>query len=410
MLQGLRILDLTWVLGGPYATLVLAQLGADVIKIEPPAGDMSRRIPPWYVDGDSSFFLSVNRGKRSVALDLKHSAGAATLRDLVRHADAVVYNMTPDAPRRLGLDHASLLRINPKICVGELIGLHDDGRYATLPAFDLAIQALGGVMDITGEPGGKPVRVGYQIADLAGGLFLALGTVGAIVRALRAGQGQRVQVSLLDCQIALLTWQAQNYLVSGEIPRRLGARHPMITPSDAFEGEDGTHFVVSPAETFWRPFCDAIGRADLVDDPRFATPQARLANVGALGEELQATFRTRPARAWVELLSRRQVPCAPVNTVADALKEPAATARRMVEELADPLTGATVRFVGNAFKYAGAAPLSYPPRLGEHTREVLGGVCGYDDKQIDALIEAGAAFALAGRGRAAGARAGEGHQ
>lgn len=394
MLDGFRILDLTWVLGGPYATMLLAQLGADVIKVEPAAGDMSRRIPPHYVDGESTFFLSVNRGKRSIVLDLKHEQGGETFRDLVRRADAVIYNMTPSAPRRLGIDHGTLLEVNPKICVGEMIGLHDEGEYATFPAFDLAIQALGGVMSITGERDGKPVRVGYQIADLAGGLYLAVGTVAALLRALRTGRGQHVQISLLDCQIALLTWQAQNYLVSGKVPGRLGSRHPMIAPSESFQGADGAEFVVSPAEVFWERFCRSIERPDLIDDCRFATAGARIAHVEELAAELQRAFDTKPAAEWIAILGRAQIPAAMVNSVAEALDEPLVGLRRMVEVVVDPARGATVPFLGNAFKFAGARPLAYPARLGEHTREVLRDVCGYPPARIESLIQAGAAGAL----------------
>jgi CoA:oxalate CoA-transferase len=390
VLDSVRILDLTWVLGGPYATMLLAQLGADIIKVETASGDMSRKIPPYYVDGESTFFLSVNRGKRSVVLDLKHEEGAATFRDLVRHADAVIYNMTPRAPRRLGIDHATLLAVNPRICVVEMIGLHDEGAYATFPAFDLAIQALSGIMSITGEADGKPVRVGYQIADLAGGLYLALGAVAALLRAFRTGQGQHVQISLLDCQIALLTWQAQNYLVSGKVPGRLGARHPMIAPSDAFQGSDGGHFVVSPAEVFWKRFCRSIGRIDLIDDPRFATAGARIEHVGALSDELKHTFGTKPAKEWIAMMTRDQIPAAMVNSVADALAEPVVGLRHMLETVVDPASGAAIRFLGNTFKYGGARPLAYPPRLGEHTGEVLREVCGYESARIDALARAGA--------------------
>ncbi len=394
MLDGFRILDLTWVLGGPYATLLLAQLGADVIKVETAAGDMSRRIPPEYIDGQSTFFLSVNRGKRSIVLDLKHAQGADVFRDLVRHADAVLYNMTPSAPRRLGIDHRSLLAVNPKICVGEMIGLHDEGEYATCPAFDLAIQALGGVMGITGEPDGKPVRVGYQIADLAGGLYLALGTVAALLRAGRTGAGQHVQISLLDCQIALLTWQAQNYLVSGKVPGRLGSRHPMIAPSESFRGSDGRDFVVSPADTFWKPFCRSIGRPELIDDRRFATATARIAHVEELAAELQQTFGTRRAAEWIAVMRQAQIPAAMVNSVADALDEPVVGLRQMVETLVNPASGEPVSFLGNAFKYFGARTLAYPAHLGEHTREILRDVCGYAPAKIDSLVQIGAVGAL----------------
>jgi CoA:oxalate CoA-transferase len=394
MLDGFRILDLTWVLGGPYATLLLAQLGADVIKVETAAGDMSRKIPPHYVDGESTFFLSVNRGKRSIVLDLKHERGAETFRELVRHADAVVYNMTPSAPRRLGIDHQTLLSVNPRICVGEMIGLHDDGEYASFPAFDLSIQALGGIMSITGEATGQPVRVGYQIADLAGGLYLALGTVSALMRALRSGRGQHVQISLLDCQIALLTWQAQDYLVSGEVPRRLGSRHPMIAPSDRFEGSDGAHFVVSPSELFWKPFCRSIGRPELVDDPRFATADARIAHVQELADELQATFRAKPASEWIATMTRDRIPAAMVNSVAEALAEPIVGLRKMLETVVNPVSGSPIQFLGSAFKYGGGKSLGYPPRIGEHTEEVLRDVCGYDRAKIESLARDGAVALL----------------
>jgi len=394
MLQGFRVLDLTWVLGGPYATQLLAQLGADVIKVESPSGDMSRKIPPHFVDGESSFFLSVNRGKRSVALDLKHVDGMAALRDLVRVSDVVVYNFTPNVPRRLGIDHASLLTLNPRICVGEMIGLHDEGEYASIPAFDLAIQALAGVMSITGEADGQPARVGYQIADLAGGLYLALGTVGALLRALRTGKGEYVQVSLLDCQLALLTWQAQSYLASGKVPGRLGSRHPMIAPSEAFLDSEGRHFVVTTAESFWRPFCEAIGRNDLADDPRFATAAARIAHVEELAAQLQTTFRTRPAIEWLAALRRAPVPSAMVNNVDEALREPVVGLRQMLETVVNPATGSPLQFLGNAFKYAGTKPLAYPPRLGEHTRAVLRDVCGYEPDRIAALARTGAVTLL----------------
>ncbi|MDB5041032.1 MAG: carnitine dehydratase [Candidatus Eremiobacteraeota bacterium] len=390
MLEGVRILDLTWVLGGPYGSQLLAQLGAEVIKIEPLAGDLARTIPPYFVDGDSSFFLSVNRGKRSLALDLKTSAGMEVLHDLVRASDAMVYNFAPGVPVRLGIDHAALLRINPRFSVGELIGLHDEGEYRNAPAFDVVIQALAGTMDITGDHDGSPSRVGFQIADLAGGLFMALGLAGALLRAYRTGAGQYVQVSLLDAQLALLTWQAQNYLVSGNVPVRTGARHPMIAPSDAFTGSDGAYFVISPTgEAFWQKFCTAIDRDDLAADERFATAGARIANVDALGEELAALFRTKPAAAWLELLEGHRVPAAPINTVAEALAHPLVALRGMLERV-PRAGGAAVPFLGNPFKFAGAPDLAYPPHVGEHTTAILRDVCGYDDARIARLASEGA--------------------
>lgn len=390
MLEGTRVLDLTWVLGGPFGTQVLAQLGAEIIKLEPPAGDLARRIPPHFHEGESSFFLCANRGKRSIVVDIKTPQGHAVLLDLVRRVDAVVYGFSPEVPKRLGLDYESLAKVNPAICVGEVIGIHDGPPFSRTPAFDLVVQALGGIMSITGEPGGRPLRVGYQIADLAGGLYLALGTLGAIHRAKLTGQGSRVQISLLDCQLALLTWQAQNYFISGETPAALGARHAMIAPSDAFRGEDGRDFVVSPTgEAFWRQFCQAIGRNELADDPRFATAADRIANVDALTETLEAIFATAPADHWVDRLVGERVPAARVNTVAEAVEQPAAGLRDMVENAQHRRSGAPLGFLGNPFKYDGAQPLAYPPPLGADTFHVLTELCGYGPDRLAELQQAG---------------------
>ena len=285
MLDSVRILDLIWVLGGPFAGQTLAQLGADVIKIEPPEGDMSRTIPPHFHAGDSSFFLSVNRGKRGISLDLKHPDGLAVFYDLVRHCDVVIYGFAPDVPKRLGIDFTTLKAVNERICVGELIGLHDEGPFARAPAFDIIVQALSGIMSITGD-GREPCRVGYQIADLAGGLYLALGVTGALVKALRSNQGAHVQLSLLDCQLALLTWQAQNYFISGEQAEAMGSRSPMIAPSEAFACRDGRYLAISPTgQQFWQQFCASIDNPALASDSRFATPGARIANVTALADD-----------------------------------------------------------------------------------------------------------------------------
>ena len=390
MLAGTRILDLTWVLGGPFGTQLLAQLGAEVIKLEPPAGDLARKIPPHFHEGESSFFLSANRGKSSVVIDIKQADGYAVLLDLVREVDAVVYGFSPEVPKRLGLDHETLARTNPTICVGEIIGIHDGPPFSRTPAFDLVVQALGGIMSITGETDGRPQRVGYQIADLAGGLYLALGTLAAIHRAKATGKGGRVQISLLDCQLALLTWQAQNYFISGEVPVALGARHAMIAPSDAFCAADGENFVVSPTgEAFWLKFCEAIGRAELAEDPLFATAADRIANVEALTETLEAIFAAAPAEHWIERLTGARVPAAKVNSVAEAVEQPAADLRDMVEAASHRQSGAALNFLGNPFKFDGAEPLAYPPPLGADTFDVLTEICGYGPEQLNKLRNAG---------------------
>jgi CoA:oxalate CoA-transferase len=388
MLDGVKVLDLCHVLGGPFAGQLLAQMGAEVIKVESPEGDYSRTVPPHWFEGDSSFFLSCNRGKKSVVLDLKHPQGKAAFMDLVRAADAVIYGFAPDVPARLGIDHASLAAVNPRIVVGELIGLHDEAPFSKAPSFDLIVQAVSGFMSLTGEAGRAPVRAGYQVADLAGGLYLALGTVGALFKALKSGQGRKVQVSLLDCQIAMLTWQAQNYFISGEVPRASGARHPMIAPSEVFQCADGAWLAISPTgEGFWKAFCEALGRPEMATDARFCSAAARIANVDALAAELGAQFATQPAKHWEDLFFAARVPAGKVNDVGEAVSQPVARLRAMVESLPHPVSGQAMNFLGSVFKFAGSPSLAYPPRLGEHTHAVLAGLCGYGPEKLQALSD-----------------------
>lgn len=390
MLADFRVLDLTWVLGGPFAGQLVAQLGAEVIKVEPIEGDLSRRVSSHSTEfeGDSGFFLSVNRGKSSIALDLKKPEGRAVMYDLVRNADAVMYGFAPNVPRRLGLDRDSLHEINPKLTIAQLIGLHDAPPYSDAPAFDLIVQAMGGVMSITGERGGAPVRVGYQAADLVGGLYLALGCVGGMLKSLKSGKGELVQISLLDCQLAMLTWQAQNYFISGEQPFANGARHPVIAPSDIYPCADGKFIAISPTgQQFWEQFCTAIGRPDIAQDSRFDHPKKRIANVAALTELLSEVFRSRTSAEWGEELFAKRVPAAPVNGVAEAVAQPLAKLRQMVEELPHPAGAGVLKFLGNPFKYAEGKPLTYPPAHGAQTRAVLERVCGYEAAAIDQLIK-----------------------
>ncbi|MGH8811655.1 MAG: CaiB/BaiF CoA transferase family protein [Advenella sp.] len=390
MLSGFRVLDLTWVLGGPFASQLLAQLGAEVIKVEPLEGDLSRRVSSHSTvfEGDSGFFLSVNRGKSSIALDLKSEQGRAVLYDLVRKSDAIIYGFAPDVPKRLGLDKQSLLAVNPKIAIGQLIGLHDKGPYAKAPAFDLVVQAMSGVMSITGSKDADPVRLGYQAADLTGGLYLALGCVGLMLKALKTGRGDLLQVSLLDCQLAMLTWQAQNYFISGVIPTANGARHPVIAPSDIYPCADEQFIALSPTgQQFWESFCEAIGRDDLAKDPRFDHPVRRIENVESLTQELNQVFQTRKAADWADHLFEQRVPAALVNNIEQATSQRLAHERNMVEEMVHPRTMARLRFLGNPFKFEGAGPAAYPPAFAEHTRKILSQVCGYEDHRIDQLIK-----------------------
>ena len=390
MLSSFRVLDLTWVLGGPFAGQLLSQLGAEVIKVEPLEGDLSRQVSRHGSEfhGDSGFFLSVNRGKNSIALNLKTDKGKEILHDLVRKSDAIIYGFAPSVPKKLGLDEETLHKINPKIAIGQLIGLHDEPPYSEAPAFDLVIQALSGVMSITGEKNGAPVRVGYQIADLAGGLYLALACVGAMLKSLKTGVGETVQISLLDCQLALLTWQAQNFFVSGEVPFANGARHPVIAPSDIYQCLDGNFIAISPTgQDFWRMFCNAIDRSDLIDDERFKLPKSRVENVQALTKILSEKFSKQTSDFWEKTLFDQRIPSAKINNVEQALTQPLSKLRNMVEEVNHPTHADKINFLGNPFKYTKSKKLNYPPALGGETRNILSRVCGYSELKITELLE-----------------------
>ena len=391
MLSGKRILDLSWVLGGPFAGQLLAQLGAEVIKVEALDGDYARRVPPLLDSGESPFFLSVNRGKQSIALDLKSPEGKQALNDLVRESDAVIYGFAPSVPQRLGLDFETLSQINPRIVVGQIIGLHDKDEWADAPAFDLMLQAMSGVMSITGEEGGKPVRVGYQAADLVGGLYLALGTAAALAKALATGKGEQVQISLLDAQLAMLTWQAQGWLSGGPLPKATGARHAMIAPSDTYLAKDGKWLALAPTgEPFWIKLCETMGRADLPQDPRFATGAARIQNIDALTKELSDAIGTRSSTEWLALFKQARVPAAVVQNVEEALSHPLTAARDMVQDVARTDSQETVRMLGNPFKFSGMPDLPFPPPFAQDTVDVLQRVAGYSSDRIEALQRAGA--------------------
>ncbi len=391
MLSGKLILDLSWVLGGPFGGQLLAQLGAEVIKIETLDGDYARQIPPVTAASDSPFFLSVNRGKRSVAIDLKSLEGKQAFDDLVRKADAVIYGFAPSVPKRLGVDFETLRRINPRIVVAQIVGLDDKGEYADAPAFDLMLQAMSGVMSITGQEGGKPSRVGYQVADLAGGLYLALSTTSAMVKALTTGEGAHIQISLFDAQVAMLTWQAQGWLCGGPVPQATGARHAMIAPSDIYLAADGKWIALAPTgEAFWRKLCETIGQAELADDDRFKDGAARIRNVGELTQALSAAIATRPSAEWLAIFKAARVPASVVVNVDEALQHPLIEARQMVETVSKPEGDATVRMLGNPFKYAGMPELAYPPALGAHTEEALTRIAGYSSARIAELSQAGA--------------------
>lgn len=386
-LRGIRVLDLTRVLAGPFCTMNLADLGAEVIKIEMPGrGDDSRSFAPIMPSGDSGYFCSVNRGKRSVTIDLRTLEGAAIFFELGAKSDVVVENFSPGTMDRFNIGYARLKAVNSKIILCSISGFGQTGPMTSAPAYDIVAQALGGTMSITGSSGGEPVRCGVSVGDLGAALY---GTV-AILSALRVrdrdGVGNHLDIAMLDYQVAMLEDALARYSVSGKIPGRLGTRHPSITPFQQFRAADDYFVMGAGNEAIWRRFCDAIAMPELKSDPRFATNADRTAHHGELEAILARKFATRPREHWLAILGDASVPCAPIASVQDVARNPHLTARDMILHASHPEFDGLV-VPGSPFKSSADAgiPSTRTPRLGEGTDEVLGTVLGYDSSRLSDL-------------------------
>jgi crotonobetainyl-CoA:carnitine CoA-transferase CaiB-like acyl-CoA transferase len=387
LFDGIRVLDLSRMLAGPYGSMLLADLGAEVIKIEDPAGgDPMRGMGPPFLDGESAYFLAINRNKKSVALDLERPEGRAAFLDLCRLADVVWENFRPGVMARLGCEPATLQAANPRLIVCSLSAFGQAGPYRDWPAFDLALQAMGGAMSITGEEGRPPVRMGLPMGDLAGGMFGALAVAGALLRRTRTGEGTLIDLSLLDCQVSLLTYIAQYFWADGRTPGRVGSGHASVVPYQAFATRDGFLVVAVFAEKFWSGFCRAIERLDLATDSRFDSNPKRVERKAELVGLLETIFPGRSTDEWLGRLQREGVPAAPIQRVDQVLDDPQVLLREMVVELEHPKLG-TVKTLGTPIKPAGAPPFrpASPPALGEHTDAVLGGLLGYPAARLAEL-------------------------
>lgn len=393
LFDGIRVLDLSRMLAGPYGSMLLADMGAEVIKIEEPGGGDPMRVmgPPFLPDGESAYFLAINRNKKSVAIDLATADGRQVFLDLAARADVVWENFRPGVMERLGCPYARLAGVNPRLVMCSISAYGQDGPYRDWPAFDLALQAMGGALSLTGEPGRRPVRMGLPMGDLAGGLFAAFAVAGALLRRAQTGRGAHVDLSLLDCQVSLLTYVAQYFWTDGRVPGPLGSAHVSVVPYGALATRDGHLIVAVFAEKFWAGFCRAVDHPEWERDPRFATNRDRAANRQPLMALVEAAFPARSTADWLARLTAEGVPATPILTVDRVLDDPQVRHRQMVVDLAHPRHG-RLPTLGTPLKVDGAMTLAVapPPRLGEHTDAVLGELLDYPGQRIADLRRGGA--------------------
>jgi CoA:oxalate CoA-transferase len=385
-LKGIRVLDLTRILAGPYATMILRDLGAEVIKIEQPGvGDEARDFGPFKNDF-SLYFMSVNRGKKSVTLNLKAPRGKELFLELVKGSDILVENFRPGTMEKLGLGYESLKAHHPSLLYAACSGFGQTGPYAMRGAYDMIIQGMGGIISITGEPDRPPVRVGTSIGDITSALFTAIGILSALRHRDQTGEGQLIDVGMLDCQVAILENAMVRYFSTGDIPRPLGRRHPAITPFEVFESADGYVVIAIGNNELWRKFCEHVNHPELIDNERFHTNALRTENHESLFPILAEIMCRRTTDAWVEALEEVGVPCGPVNTIDKVANDPQVLARDMIAEVEHEVTG-TVQIPGIPIKLSETpGQIDAPaPNLGEHTSEVLTGLLGLEAEEVNQL-------------------------
>jgi crotonobetainyl-CoA:carnitine CoA-transferase CaiB-like acyl-CoA transferase len=389
-LSGVRVVDLTRILAGPYCTQALADAGADVVKVEQPgAGDDTRGWGPPFVDGESCYFLSVNRGKRGLSLNLKEPDGREILWRLVERADVLVENFRPGTLDRLGFSFDAVERRNPRLVYASISGYGPDGPWGGRPGYDAVLQGETGLMSITGSADGPPFKVGASVVDALAGMTAFQAILLALLRRENSGRGGRVDVSLLECTLAVLTYHASTYLLTGAVPGRLGNRHPNLAPYETFEAADGPVIVGVGSESLWRTFCDTLGRAELAEDPRFRTNADRVSNYPALRETLAAILRSRPGAHWLAVWEEAGIPCGRVRTVGEALDSEQVAAQGLLVDIDHPRLGPR-RLVGSPIHLDGATRSARrpPPALGEHTEGVLSEL-GLSREEVDRLRQRG---------------------
>ena len=390
-LSNLRVLDMTTFLSGPYCTQILGDLGAEVIKLEHPAGDVTRALPPHFVEGDSAYFLGTNRNKKSIVIDLKRDEGKELFRDLALRCDVLVENFRPGVLARLGITYDDIAEESPGLVWCSISGFGQDGPQKSSPAYDMMIQALSGVMSLTGEPGGPPVRTGIPLSDLAAGMFAAIGILSALAERSSSDQGQQIDISMLDCQISMLSYLGTYHLVSGDVPSRQGRGHESIPTYRSFEAGDGEELVITAnTESMWRSLCEVLELRELLEDDRFLGNELRNINRDPLWAILGHRLRERPAQEWADDLLAAGVPAATIKNLDQALVDPQVLHRNMILELRSP-SETPLRLLGDPIKLSRTyrSGHKYPPKLGEDTIPVLTEVLGLSETRIAKLREAG---------------------
>ena len=388
-LEGIRVLDLTRALAGPFCTLMLGDHGADVVKIElPGSGDDTRKWGPPFIGEESAYFLSINRNKRSLTLNFKEPRAIEIFLQLAKGADVVVENFTPGVMSRFGLDYGTVKKANPKIIYCSISGFGQSGPYRSRPAYDQIMQGISGIMSITGEPDGEPQKVGIAITDIGAGMWSAFAIMAAVFHRDQHGEGQQIDISMMDAQVAWLTYQAAFFFANGRPPSRLGAAHPTLVPYQAFMCQDGKYINVAVgSERLWERFCQGIRKEELQNNPDYATNGDRVRNRTKLVPFLQEIFLTRPSAAWVEDLQEVNVPCGPINDLADVFSDPQLLHREMYLEMAHPTLG-SIKQTGIPIKFS-RTPGGLdrpPPLLGEHNDEILAEL-GHTKDDIRRLAE-----------------------
>ena len=388
-LEGIRVLDLTRALAGPFCTLMLGDNGADVIKVEiPGTGDDTRKWGPPFIGEESAYYLSINRNKRSLTLNLQDAKAQEVFMKLAKDIDVVVENFTPGVMGRFGLDYDAVKAVSPKVVYCSISGFGQDGPYRNRPAYDQIMQGVGGLMSITGEPDGEPQKIGIAVTDIGAGMWSAFAIMAALHHREKSGEGQYIDISMLDAQVAWLTYQAAFFFANGEAPKRMGAAHPTLVPYQAFMCNDGKYINVAVgSERIWGRFCQGMGREDLKDHPDYATNSVRVNHRGAMVSMLQEIFLTRPVAEWVEDLQAANVPCGPINDLADVFADPQVLARNMYLEMPHPTLG-SIKQTGLPIKFS-LTPGGldrHPPLLGEHNQEILQSL-GYSDADVQSLKE-----------------------